>query len=150
MANPDNDDIFDDFMSSLGMSSDVLETPATSEEVLYQILGGPKFDNMAYLIENDINQWHYMQEKGIKYTKRTLDAGQIANKNITQLEYARLLIEFYFLVYHLTRFTTKFRYEGQEYPPCDMQATITLFIERNEKLRKIVNKKGDQPVDYDN
>src|SRR5262245_45880830 len=135
-----DDDIFDSFLSDLGMGEkELIEDgpPRSSEEVVYEIMGGHRFDTTLYLIGNQINLYQHLLERNLKVGKSVVEAGKVIDKQITDDEYARLLLRYYLTTFHQTYANSKFMYKGREYPPCDYDKLCDIFVERHEKFRNI-------------
>lgn len=140
MTPASGDDIFDDFLSDLGMGeSALLETgpPRTSEEVVYEIVGGHRFESTTYLISNQLNIYQHLLGSNLKIVKSVLEDGKVINKSVSSEEYARLLLRYYFTVFQDTYNKNKFMYKGREYPPCDVDKLIDIFMDRHEKLHQV-------------
>lgn len=140
----------DDFMESLGMSVGPI-APQTPEEEFYEYLTSPPAPRVAtirYWVMHQMSVFQFLKESDViiqvKEDKEVTIPGaasaktiKTANKDLDQLGYARLMLDYYLMMHHLPRFRL---IERNSRPICSMSKMIDLLVE-NEVIKEVIYKR---------
>lgn len=140
----------DDFMESLGMSSGPM-APQTPEEEFYEYLSSPPAPRIAtirYWVMHEMSKFQFLKEKQtliqVKEDKEVSIPGaataktiKTVTKDLDQLGYAKLSLEYYLLMHHLPRFQLV---ERNHKPVCSMSIMVDLLA-NNDIIKEVIYKR---------
>lgn len=140
----------DDFMESLGMSSAPM-APQTPEEEFYEYLTSPPAPRVATIrwwMTHEMSKFQFLLEKQViiqvKAEKEVNIPGAASaktiktiTKDLDQLGFAKLSLEYYLLMHHLPRFRL---IERDHKPVCSMSKMVDLLAD-NEVIKEAIYKR---------
>lgn len=134
-------DSVDEFLADLGIK-DASAGMTPDEKFYYDITSGgmPKIGNLIYWLRHEMARFQYTKGKGIliqrEEIKQSPKGPTKVNKDITNLDYARLSIEYYLLMTYLPRF----RHTEEHRSLCTMDTVLDMIL-ANENVKTVINKR---------
>lgn len=113
-----------DFMESIGLET----KPNTPEEAMMQHLtegNCGKIHSIRYWLRHEMARFYYMKKDNIQITRSIIENGQLVNKPLSNIEYAKIAI-----TYHLRGNYGSWFMEGvTNRPKCDIVKVVQDIVE---------------------
>lgn len=140
----------DDFLSNIGLGD--APKPSTPEDEFFEMITAPpapRVGTIRYFVMHQMSMFQFLREKEVlvqlKTEQVTLIPGAVqakttkmVNKDLDQLGYAKLILEYYLLMHHLPRF--RVMDDNKHRPVCSMSKVVDLLAEHPE-IQGVVYKK---------
>ena len=138
MSDNQIEDTLDSLLDQLGMSE--LGKPMTPEEHFVEYITSDvnhRLLNMTSWLVHEIHHFEHIKEKGVQVCISVSSERGVIQRQITRAEYVKHMIEYYLCMYFLPRFQETYYIGATCMPKCDLEATLTLFMQ-HDAIKKVI------------